>query len=738
MTCRGLRLFDEVRARLLRLGCRRNEVNIVNMKFTGIVSTPAIVFFAVIIFGALSLDAAPGDLDPTFSGDGKLTDGVGRANRVVIQPDGKIVVVGADHNNNGFAVARYNPNGSPDTDFGGGDGKVTTDIGFSYEIANAVALQSDGKIVAVGTTWDGSGSQWGHFSLVRYNPDGSLDLTFGGGDGVVVTADLGTGWVEANAVAIQSDGKIVAAGMSDYFLYDFPELTVIRYNPDGSLDLPFGVGGKAKIPWGPGPFGGLAPAVENATSAAIQPDGKIIAAGYTYGFWDFSAVVRLNSNGSFDSTFGGGDGVVVTDIGSGADVAHSVAIQSDGKIVTAGYSNNGSNDDFALVRYTPSGSIDTTFDSDGKVVTPIGSGNDVARTVAVQSDGKILVAGYSDNGPDEDFALARYNSDGSPDTTFGGGDGKTTADFDSSEDSASGMALDSAGRAVVVGGSDQRFAIARFLLGPRFTSFDFDGDGNADISVFRPSDNNWYVLNAAGYSVRNFGAAGDVTVPADYDGDGKTDIAVWRPSNGQWYVLTSGGQFQVFGWGENGDLPLPADHDGDGRADLVLFRPSANTWHTRFASGGFTSKQFGEAGDKPVRGDFDGDGRADITVYRPSTHTWYFQNGTGFSSHIFGEAGDIPVPADYDGDGVTEVAVFRSTTGRWYSFGSSEGCRDFGQWGVTGDVPIPADYDGDGKADRAVFRSSDSNWYIAGTASGITVRQFGQSGDKPTPNVFIY
>jgi len=348
----------------------------------------------ICFFTAITLFAAPGDLDPTFSGDGKLADWMGAARAVVLQPDGKIVVVGSDQSNSSFAVARYNPDGSPDTGFGGGDGKVTTDIGFSDEGANAVALQSDGKIVVVGTTWDGSGSQWGHFSLVRYHPDGSLDLTFGGGDGIVVTHNLGTGWVGANTVAIQSDGKIVVAGRTDWVIYDFAELTVIRYNPDGTLDLPFGgTDGKARIPWGPGPFGGNAPAVEDATSIAIQPDGKIVAAGYSYGFWLFAALVRLNSNGSVDATFGGGDGVVFTDIGSGADPAQCVTIQPDGKIVTAGPSNNGSKDNFALVRFNSNGSVDTTFDSDGKVVTPIGSGNDVARTVAIQSDGNHLVAG---------------------------------------------------------------------------------------------------------------------------------------------------------------------------------------------------------------------------------------------------------------------------------------------------------------------------------------------------------
>ncbi len=416
----------------------------------------------------VTINAGPGKLDPTFSGDGKLADWAGYANDVVIQPNGKIVVIGSDADGGAFAVARYNPDGSPDTDFGGGDGKVTTDIGFSDEGANAVALQSDGKIVVVGTTWDSTpGNQWGHFALVRHNADGSLDPTFGG-DGIIVTDNLGTGWVGANAVAIQADGKIVTAGKYDYFLSDFPEMIIIRYNPDGSIDATFGGGdGRATIDWGNGPFGGMAPQVENVTSVAILPDGKILAAGYSYGWWDFAALVRLNSNGSLDGAFGSGLGVVFTDAGPREDVPHSFAIQSDGKIVTAGFSYNGSNYDVTLIRYTSDGVVDTSFDSDGRVVTSIGPGNDEARAVVVQPDGKIVSAGFGhrSTGIDSDFTLLRWNPDGSSDTNFGS-DGMAFTDFDNSEDVANAMVLDKQGRAIVVGSSNNRFAIARFLLAP--------------------------------------------------------------------------------------------------------------------------------------------------------------------------------------------------------------------------------------------------------------------------------
>ncbi len=270
--------------------------------------------------------------------------------------------------------------------------------------------------------------------------------------------------------------------------------------------------------------------------------------------------------------------------------------------------------------------------------------------------------------------------------------------------------------------------------------FDYDGDGRADLSVRRPSDNIWYLLRGtAGYTAMEFGVAGDLVAPADYDGDGRTDVAVFRPSNGTWYIFNSASQsFQTFSWGANGDLPVPADHDGDGKADLVVFRPSTNTWYTRFANGTFSTTVFGVAGDKPVVGDFDGDGKADIALFRPSDNNWYIlKTGVGFFIQTWGEAGDIPVPADYDGDGKTDVAVFRPSTGQWFRIRSTAGF-DVVNWGANGDKPIPADYDGDGKSDVAVFRPSNATWYIVGSTSGQLIQTYGAAGDVPTEGAFIY
>lgn len=271
--------------------------------------------------------------------------------------------------------------------------------------------------------------------------------------------------------------------------------------------------------------------------------------------------------------------------------------------------------------------------------------------------------------------------------------------------------------------------------------FDYDGDGRADLSVRRPTDNIWYLLRGtAGYTTMQFGETADLIVPADYDGDAKTDIAVFRPSNGTWFIFNSGNQtFTSAGWGANGDVPVPADHDGDGKADLVVFRPSTGQWFTRFSvNNTFSAVSFGVATDKPVSGDFDGDGKADIAVFRQSDNTWYIlKTGFGFFVQTWGVSGDVPVPADYDDDGKTDLAVWRSSTGQWYRIRSTAGFDTVG-WGANGDKPVPADYDGDGKSDVAVFRPSNGTWYIVGSTAGIIQNVFGQNGDLPTQGAFIY
>jgi len=223
---------------------------------------------------------------------------------------------------------------------------------------------------------------------------------------------------------------------------------------------------------------------------------------------------------------------------------------------------------------------------------------------------------------------------------------------------------------------------------------DYDGNGKADLAVFRPSTGVWYVL---GVRALLYGAAGDIPVPADYNGDGRADIAVFRPSTGLWYVYGVG----VRRYGAGGDIPVPADYNGDGGADIAVFRPSTGLWYVY----GVGVHRYGAAGDIPVPADYDGNRKADIAVFRPSTGVWYVY---GVRVARYGALGDVPVPADYNGDRRTDLAVFRPTTGLWYLLGLR-----VVPYGGAGDVPLARDYNGDSRSDLAIFHPSNGTWYLS-------------------------
>jgi uncharacterized delta-60 repeat protein len=493
------------------------------------------MFTSFLALQFVSAFAQPGSLDPTFGNGGKLTDWSGRANGVAIQADGKIVAVGRTPANTSlgvFIVARYNPDGSRDATFGNA-GRVSIPVGFfGSSFGVDVAIQPDGKIVV--TCYDDD-QNFG--ALVRLNVDGSLDTSFGSNGSVGTTGSV-------YSVAIQPDGKIItSAGVPYKSPFNY---RIRRYNANGSVDTTFGNGGVADLPIG-------------ATAVVVQDDGRIVAAG---GASNAFAVARLNSDGTADQSFGNG-GLVTTAIGSEAS---SVSVQSDGKIVAVSILRNVGNQ--FLVRYNANGSLDSTFDNDGIVSLAEGLccwAYYSFRHVVALTNGGIVVKGTSFNGSNYDFAIGRYNADGSLDTTFGGGDGVTTVDFNNSNDFASAMALDKQGRIVVAGESNESFAIARFRLNAQAPS-DFDGDGRSDVSVFRPSDSVWYLNQSTnGFSATQFGLSTDKITPADFDGDGKTDIAVYR--DGTWYWLNSyDNNFQTRQFGIASDIPVPADYyTGGGR-----------------------------------------------------------------------------------------------------------------------------------------------------------------------------
>ena len=424
-----------------------------------------VVSAIVLVLSGSSMAAVDGDLDSTFGSGGKVvTDFFGRssgANAIALQADGKMVAAGNALSALGppdFALARYNSDGSLDNSFGS-RGRVTTDFGGRSDNASAVAIQPDGKILAAGGA-DLGGTQF-DFALARYNSNGSLDSTFGSGG--KVTTDFNGGLDAASAIALQTDGKIILAGFATA---GDPHMALARYNPNGTLDGTFGGLAFGKV------VTNINGTRDFANAVAIQSDGKIIAGGPTLtplGSFVMFALARYNSNGALDPAFGNG-GKVTTQVvsGDGADdEIFALAIQPDGRIIAAGEANFAH--DFGMARYLTNGSLDTSFGTNGLVTTDFNGMSDNARSVAVQIDGKIVLAGAANltTGSTGDFGIARYNPSGSLDATFGTG-GKVITDFGGNVDIARGIVLQSDNRIVAAGSTIStpgtgEFAVARYL-----------------------------------------------------------------------------------------------------------------------------------------------------------------------------------------------------------------------------------------------------------------------------------
>ena len=364
-----------------------------------------------------------GSLDASFGNGGIVTTNFievtnlpgwsDSASSVALQADGRIVVAGTTQPNGGplGAISRYNADGSLDTTFSG-DGKVSD---ARFNSIQDVAVQADGRIVVVGRAYPVNGNL-GNFAIGRFDADGSPDTTFGT-NGLVITNP--GAYDTPYAVAVLGDGKILVTGQSGQPGPEQPNgFTTQKFNSDGTIDSSFGNNGlvrtfytAAEVPSNYGGVGNVA-----ARDVVVQSDGKILVAGQTLELNNKFAVVRYHSDGSLDTSFDI-DGRVSTSLGNGKSYATSMALQGDGKLVVGGYflANTGGGHDFALARYNTDGSLDTSFNGDGKIVLDFGGSNDFVYDVKVQSDGAIVVTGSVGNA----LAVARFNPDGSPDTSFG-------------------------------------------------------------------------------------------------------------------------------------------------------------------------------------------------------------------------------------------------------------------------------------------------------------------------------
>jgi len=430
-----------------------------------------------------------GALDPTFGTGGLVTTTVGsdsRAYAVATYPnlgtanDGKIVAVGDAYTTTGktnsldMAVARYNLDGTLDRTFGG-SGEVLAGLGRAL----AVQVQPDGKVVAAGYAY---GASWESFEVVRFNPDGTLDASFGSNGKVITGFSRGSSDI-GEAMVLQADGKIVVAGQTKPTKTSYEDLALLRYNANGTLDTSFGLGGKASMRFASPIRGSIDPrsvnlALDPNTSPLDPNSGKLVVVAQLQS--PVGAVAaRFNTNGTLDTTFGTNHAGYVN---LGNPTFPSVAVQSDDRIVVAGTVNNlqTGNDDVGLDRLNPDGTLDASFGTGGVAVTSTPS-YEYAMALRIQPDGMIVVGGsQTSDGTLGNNALmaARYNANGSLDASFGVNGFATAAPGTSSSGyaaKAQGLALEPDGRIIVAGGSyngTTSFSLVRFLAtGPQIGSF---------------------------------------------------------------------------------------------------------------------------------------------------------------------------------------------------------------------------------------------------------------------------
>lgn len=592
----------------------------------------------------------PGALDKNFGGDGLVDTPVGTgdsvAEDVLQQTDGKLVAVGRSNggivSKDEFALARYLSDGTLDMDFSE-DGKVNTAVGSDNASAFAILEQADHKLVVVGQAKNSNPQATNDFAVVRYLSDGKLDTSFSQ-DGIVLTPPGSTDEDDvfedgAYAVVEMPDRDLVVAGFSG--TASDSDFALVRYHQDCSLDTSFSPNvepGKIIVDFGNG----------NDVAFSLirqKSDGKLVAAGFSSdGSKDDFAIARFNADGTVDNTFNA-NGRKRTSVGTGTDHGHALIQQQNGKLVVAGFSTTGGNEDIALVRYNLDGSLDTGFSGDGKVRTDIGSNSDRAYQVLETVDHKLLVAGYTQVGvSDFDFVLMRYNADGKLDTSFGAS-GIIKTSFGTRTDQAFAAVQQADQNIVLVGvtlftdqvPNQQRFALARYIYGDEDSDGVPDGDDNC-IAVANPDQINTDKNFTAPYQADDLGDACD----SDDDGDGVPDADDAFP-------LLPGEVSDNDGDGI-GDV-ADVDDDNDCSLDDSDPFPLQNGLLNRF-SGEKKSDYLGYS--VANAGDLDNDGIDDVIVGVP-------RFDIKSDSHMLANAGRVTVYSGVGKAGAAPSALFTFT-----------------------------------------------------------------------------
>ncbi len=508
---------------------------------------------------------------------------------------------------------------------------------------------------------------------------------------------------------------------------------------------------------------------EFGRSIGIQSDGKIVLGGWTLGaaLYDRFAAMRLNSDGMLDTSFSG-DGIVTTAY-SNFNQVEKLLIQSNGRIILGGTRYFGQND-FAMIRYTTDGSLDTSFDGDGGAASPIdGNSEDFGKDMALQLDGKIVMVGSiaADSNAPTDIGIIRRNIDGSLDTSFNG-TGILLIRFPNVNASADSVLIQGDGKIVIGGfvftGIRNDLLLMR-LNSNGFLDTSFGNNGltitpvnasnssvrtlsqQSDGKILAGSQNLFARYGSNGIIDNTFGNSGVINAPHSVE-----EIIV-RNDNSFLVGGSSGSNIAVSRYLSNGIIDTTFNNTGTVTATV----PGRQCFGSSIAlqndgriivGGNCTVSQLPTFAvfrlvetESPIAAkifDFDGDRKTDVAIFRPNSGQWWYLRSSDNSNRVFqfGSSSDKIVPADYTGDGKTDIAVFKISSNEWFILRSEDSSFYSFPFGAAGDVPVAADFDGDGKADAAVFRPSNATWYILNSSGGTRIQQFGTNGDLPVANDF--